>query len=52
VYLLTGGLGGIGLTVARMLARDYQARLVLVARAPLPPREEWATWLAHRPPTP
>ena len=32
VYLITGGLGGIGLTLARMLARDYQARLVLVSR--------------------
>ena len=41
VYLITGGLGGIGLTVAEELARRVQARLVLVGRSPLPPRAEW-----------
>jgi acyl transferase domain-containing protein len=41
VYLITGGLGGIGLTVAEELARRVQARLVLVGRSPLPPRDEW-----------
>lgn len=29
-YLITGGMGGIGLELARWLARRYQARLVLV----------------------
>ena len=33
VYLITGGLGGIGLTVARHLAKTVQARLVLVSRS-------------------
>lgn len=32
VYLITGGLGGIGLTFARYLARQWQARLVLIGR--------------------
>jgi acyl transferase domain-containing protein/SAM-dependent methyltransferase len=32
VYLITGGLGGVGLTVAEHLARTVQARLVLVGR--------------------
>ena len=32
VYLLTGGLGGIGLTLARYLARQWQARLALLGR--------------------
>jgi len=32
VYLITGGLGGIGLEIAEYLARHQQARLVLVAR--------------------
>ena len=32
VYLLTGGLGGIGLTLARDLARQWQARLALLGR--------------------
>lgn len=42
VYLITGGLGGIGLALARHLARDWQARLVLLARSELPPREQWS----------
>ncbi|PZG47441.1 hypothetical protein C1I98_13540 [Spongiactinospora gelatinilytica] len=40
-YLITGGLGGIGLSVAAHLAEQYQANLVLVGRTPLPPRAEW-----------
>ncbi|MGJ5895323.1 beta-ketoacyl synthase N-terminal-like domain-containing protein [Streptomyces niveiscabiei] len=46
VYLITGGLGGIGLTLAEHLARTARARLVLVGRSPLPAREEWAGLLA------
>jgi acyl transferase domain-containing protein/acyl carrier protein len=46
VYLVTGGLGGIGLTLARYLAETVQARLVLTGRSPLPPREDWDSWLA------
>ncbi len=36
VYLITGGLGALGLTVAAHLAREFQARLVLVGRSALP----------------
>lgn len=45
VYLITGGLGGMGLTIAEYLAREVQARLVLVGRSSLPPREQWSEWL-------
>ncbi len=46
VYLITGGLGGMGLAVARYLARNVQgARLVLVGRSPLPPRQQWHEWI-------
>jgi NAD(P)-dependent dehydrogenase (short-subunit alcohol dehydrogenase family)/aryl carrier-like protein len=48
VYLLTGGLGGIGLAMAGYLARTVQARLVLVGRTGLPPREEWLQILASQ----
>jgi acyl transferase domain-containing protein/acyl carrier protein len=41
VYLLTGGLGGLGLSAGRHLAEKYQARLVLLSRSSLPPRERW-----------
>jgi acyl transferase domain-containing protein len=36
VYLITGGLGGIGLALAGYLSERYQARLVLVSRTPRP----------------
>jgi len=48
VYLITGGMGGIGLTLARYLA-SFRARLALVARSPIPPRHEWQLWLDTHP---
>lgn len=41
IYLITGGLGQIGLMLADYLARSVQARLVLLGRSPLPPRWQW-----------
>jgi amino acid adenylation domain-containing protein len=46
VYLVTGGLGGIGLTLAKHLAESVHAKLALVDRPVLPPVEEWASWLS------
>jgi acyl transferase domain-containing protein/acyl carrier protein len=46
VYLITGGLGGIGLVFAEHLARTRRARLILTVRSPLPPREAWDASLA------
>jgi phthiocerol/phenolphthiocerol synthesis type-I polyketide synthase E len=48
-YLITGGLGGIGLTVAEGLARAVRARLVLTARSAFPPRDDWDRLLAEGP---
>ena len=41
VYLVTGGLGGVGFALASHLGRTVQARLVLVARSALPARSRW-----------
>ncbi|MCP4659029.1 MAG: SDR family oxidoreductase, partial [bacterium] len=46
VYLITGGLGNIGMLLAEYLARTVRARLVLLGRSALPPRDEWTRWLA------
>ena len=46
VYLITGGLGGIGLVISEYLAKAFQARLVLVGRSVFPKREEWNVWLS------
>ncbi|MCC7416396.1 MAG: SDR family oxidoreductase [Acidobacteria bacterium] len=44
-YLIVGGLGRIGLSLAEHLARSCRARLALVGRGALPPRETWDRWL-------
>lgn len=41
VVLLTGGLGGIALTVAEQLARTRSAKLVLLSRSGLPDSVTW-----------
>jgi phthiocerol/phenolphthiocerol synthesis type-I polyketide synthase A len=40
-YLITGGMGALGLLMANWLADRGARRLVLVGRTPLPPRREW-----------
>lgn len=49
VYLITGGTGGIGLTLAEWLAKRVSARLVLSGRKSLPGRDQWNAWLAAHP---
>jgi hypothetical protein len=46
VYLITGGLGGMGLTLAEHLAKRVRAKLILIGRSPFPAREEWGQWLS------
>ncbi len=50
-YLITGGLGGLGLALADRLAREIKPKLVLLGRSPLPDRSEWAAWLEAHPQT-
>jgi acyl transferase domain-containing protein len=40
-YLITGGLGGIGLAVAKRLVERWGARVALVGRSGLPSRDTW-----------
>jgi acyl transferase domain-containing protein len=51
VYVVTGGLGGLGLVLAPQLARLVRARLVLVGRSGLPDRATWPALLADKPST-
>jgi acyl transferase domain-containing protein len=46
VYLLTGGLSGIGRALAEHLARAAKARLIISDSSSLPRRDEWDAWLA------
>ncbi|KAF2795101.1 6-methylsalicylic acid synthase [Melanomma pulvis-pyrius CBS 109.77] len=41
-YLVTGGLGALGLEVADFLVEQGARRLMLVSRRALPPRSEWS----------
>jgi amino acid adenylation domain-containing protein len=45
VYLITGGLGGIGLALAGYLSKTVQPTLILTGRSHLPGKEEWDNWL-------
>lgn len=45
VYLITGGLGGIGLVLAEYLAKTVQAKLILTGRSAFPAKDEWEQWL-------
>ncbi|NOH71943.1 acyltransferase domain-containing protein [Vibrio pectenicida] len=49
VYLITGGLGGLGMLVAGHISELCNATLVLTYRSSLPPREEWQTWIEQHP---
>ena len=49
VYMITGGLGKIGVAISEYLAAKYRARLVLVGRSSLPSRESWNTWIGTHP---
>lgn len=48
-YLITGGFGGIGQTVARSLAAQ-KCTLILTARDPMPERSLWDRFLRHHAP--
>ena len=45
VYLITGGLGGIGLVLAEHLALTVRAKLILTGRSAFPAKDEWEQWL-------
>lgn len=46
VYLITGGMGGVGLALARYLSRAWKGKLVLLGRTPLPARGDWEGLIA------
>ena len=46
-YLITGGLGGIGLQLAQWLAKQGVRHLALIGRTALPPREQWSSLLPN-----
>lgn len=46
-YLITGGLGGIGLAIAEHMARSGAGHIVLLSRGGMPERDSWPDWIAQ-----
>lgn len=46
VYLITGGLGGLGLALAEHLAKTVEAKFVLTGQSVFPVKEAWLQWLS------
>jgi len=45
VYLITGGTGAIGLNLAKFIAENVNAKIILIHRTPMPNRSEWKSLL-------
>ncbi|HEX2084805.1 MAG TPA: SDR family NAD(P)-dependent oxidoreductase [Solirubrobacteraceae bacterium] len=50
-YLITGGLGGVGMLLCEHLVRTLKASVALTARTALPARETWAERISSAPDT-
>jgi polyketide synthase PksJ len=50
LYLITGGLGDIGLSMAAYLWDQYKAKLILTTRSALPKREMWESLATNKDP--
>jgi polyketide synthase 12 len=48
VWLVAGGLGEAGVSVAEHLVRATGARIALIAPEDAPPRERWGEWIGSR----
>jgi len=46
VYLITGCLGSIGLSIAEYLAKTVNANIILLGRSFFPAKSDWDSWLA------
>ncbi|MBU2513235.1 amino acid adenylation domain-containing protein [bacterium] len=44
VYIITGGLGKIGLIIAEYLAKKVRAKIALIGRSSFPSHGEWQPW--------
>jgi amino acid adenylation domain-containing protein len=48
IYLVTGGLGGVGTCLAEFLIREYRVKLVIIGRTAFPERGEWLRRLGEQ----
>ncbi|QQS35340.1 MAG: aminotransferase class III-fold pyridoxal phosphate-dependent enzyme [Ignavibacteriales bacterium] len=50
VYVITGGTGGIGLTISKYLAENYQAKIIFTQKSEMPLKSQWTNWLEQNSP--
>lgn len=48
IYLIIGGLGGVGLSISEYLGKEYQAKLILVGRSSFLDKKLWDKWLIEK----
>jgi acyl transferase domain-containing protein/acyl carrier protein len=48
VYIITGGLGRIGLVFAEYFAKEYDANIVLLDRFDIPSKNEWGKYISAK----
>ncbi len=46
VYLITGGLGGIGLIISDHLVKTVKAKLIITTNSYFPAKESWEQWIS------
>ncbi|RAM48425.1 MAG: polyketide synthase [Hapalosiphonaceae cyanobacterium JJU2] len=46
VYLITGGLGRLGLAMSEYLAKTVQGKLILISRKSIPEKYQWSEWFS------
>ncbi|WP_394751321.1 type I polyketide synthase [Spongiimicrobium salis] len=44
IYIITGGFGGMGFSIAKDIALNRGANIILIHRSDFPKREDWSTW--------
>lgn len=50
IYVLVGGLGGVGLVLSQALA-EKKAKIILVGRSKFPPKSAWEEWIKKNGPS-
>ena len=44
-YVIVGGLGDVGYTIAGNIVKHHNANVIIVGRSKVPEKSEWKNWL-------
>ncbi len=48
VYVITGGLGGLGLEIGKRLSKEANCNVIFINRTPLPDKASWRSIIEHK----